>query len=168
MGGMSWKLTNRQREYRRYLKTPHWSALREAALFRDQDRCVECGSKADLHVHHVRYREKPEDSTLDDLQTLCKKCHRAEHGIGPDACRRQMFRVRDLLRTTKAVKDRIDRDEWIKLRKLLASPEDWKDFASLVGPHVGDISGKWDVGRLVCYNLEQRAEELRKDLGDVR
>ena len=47
-----------------------------AVLKRDKHKCVKCGSTKGLCVHHKKYGE---DITINDLQTLCKKCHQLEH-----------------------------------------------------------------------------------------
>lgn len=76
-------MTERQKEYLVYLESPHWKALRGEALKRDGDKCTRCGSKRILQVHHMIYRTRFEDSLLEDLITLCKECHQAEHGKKP-------------------------------------------------------------------------------------
>lgn len=77
-------LTKRQEAYRVYLLSDHWQALREAALGRDGYKCVVCDSADRLQVHHLKYRGHLEDGILEDVETLCRKCHRLAHGIGPN------------------------------------------------------------------------------------
>jgi hypothetical protein len=36
-----------------------------------------------LQVHHKVYRKTPQDTLLEDLETLCEKCHAGEHGKAP-------------------------------------------------------------------------------------
>lgn len=79
---MSWQ-SKRQEAYWEYLESDHWKAIRGQALDRDGHKCVKCGSVKWLQVHHLRYRGRPEDTELGDLETLCRHCHRQEHGIGP-------------------------------------------------------------------------------------
>jgi hypothetical protein len=81
-------LTASQKAYRKYLLTDHWKALRERALERDGRKCTYdlgdgfiCEDTDRLNVHHVVYREKWEDTRLEDLQTICRTCHRIEHGL---------------------------------------------------------------------------------------
>jgi 5-methylcytosine-specific restriction endonuclease McrA len=57
-----------------------WSAAREAALRRDGNRCVRCGCKNDLEVNHKTPRRGRGYDTgcwnhLDNLESLCRKCH---------------------------------------------------------------------------------------------
>lgn len=69
--------------------------------------CERCAATIDLEVHH-----RDEDRTNNDpanLETLCGKCHRAEHGVGPMvAARRERAKTqlsskqRSLLAVVKA------------------------------------------------------------------
>jgi hypothetical protein len=71
--------------YQEYLKSAHWKQLRGQVLKRDGRKCTRCPSQSRLQVHHKFYRERWEDSEPDDLITLCRKCHKAEHGLIPAA-----------------------------------------------------------------------------------
>lgn len=43
---------------------------------RDGERCVRCGSKKDVEIHHII----PGQSTPENLALLCRDCHREAHG----------------------------------------------------------------------------------------
>lgn len=54
-----------------------WKRLRNKILDRDGGRCVVCGSREHLHVHHI-----DGDATHDDqgnLVALCEFCHATAH-----------------------------------------------------------------------------------------
>jgi RNA-directed DNA polymerase len=51
--------------------------LKLRAKMRDNFQCVRCGSSVNLRVHH---KKGTKFHSLDDLETLCLKCHKAEHG----------------------------------------------------------------------------------------
>ena len=74
------KISERKKAYLAYLKTPHWKGLREAVFKRDGHRCVECNDTHRLEGHHRVYRTPLESCTTDDIVTLCRRCHRVEHG----------------------------------------------------------------------------------------
>ena len=63
----------------------YFDSKRESALIRDNYTCVECGAKGEsstLIVHHkdVTGRNKPKhNNSMDNLVTLCRACHLAEH-----------------------------------------------------------------------------------------
>jgi 5-methylcytosine-specific restriction endonuclease McrA len=61
-------------------KPKDWSERREYILQRDQKRCVRCGGKAALHVHHKVARSERIDHSEGNLETLCVYCHSEEHG----------------------------------------------------------------------------------------
>lgn len=85
-----------------YLHSEHWDKLREQKTARDGKRC-KCGRKEFLHCHHIRYRSIF-NVTLDDLQWMCKKCHKAEH--------------------RKLKQDRRERRELRKQEKLLSEAQE--------------------------------------------
>ena len=53
--------------------------LREKVLWRDGYRCQRCGATINLQMHHIIPRNKGGTNTLDNLITLCAKCHRELH-----------------------------------------------------------------------------------------
>lgn len=67
--------------YEQKLKDPRWRKKRKLVLERDNYTCALCGDKADRpHVHHLRYvSHNPWDSPIEDLGTLCDRCHFLTH-----------------------------------------------------------------------------------------
>jgi group II intron reverse transcriptase/maturase len=51
--------------------------LKLRAKMRDGHKCTQCGSTEKLRVHH---KKGTKSHRLEDLETLCQKCHHAEHG----------------------------------------------------------------------------------------
>lgn len=51
-------------------------ALRDSIVKRDGGRCVVCGEKHYLEVHHMKAIYNGGDSSSDNLITVCKICHR--------------------------------------------------------------------------------------------
>lgn len=49
---------------------------RELAIARDRNRCVDCGKTGRLHVHHLG---EPDNHDLDNLVTVCPRCHVHRH-----------------------------------------------------------------------------------------
>lgn len=74
------KKPNKQ-TYDEFLKSAYWRKVRLAILKRDNKHCCSCGSTDDLHIHHLTYKHHLKElDNLDDLVTLCKKCHNEIHG----------------------------------------------------------------------------------------
>jgi len=67
--------------YKEYLKSDRWKKLRKIVLNRDNNKCIVCGTRYNLQVHHLHYKGIYEnmDFKTDQLVTLCKKCHDIEH-----------------------------------------------------------------------------------------
>lgn len=75
------KLSRRQIAYRKYLKSDHWKLVRGEAVLRDGHKCVECGDNYRLNVHHHTYPSDWYQTSLEHVITLCRDCHRLEHGL---------------------------------------------------------------------------------------
>lgn len=67
-------------KYNDYIKSNEWKEKCEKILARDNHQCKKCGSKVDLSVHHKTYKNLFNEKE-EDLETLCDKCHKEEHGI---------------------------------------------------------------------------------------
>lgn len=63
--------------YRSYLASGHWRALRAAYRSRFGDRCQECGLQP-VELHHRTYKRLGKEP-LSDLIALCDGCHEAAH-----------------------------------------------------------------------------------------
>ena len=69
----------RRFDYRAYLLSPEWAALRTKALRRWGWRCAVCGASGPLECHHTTYK-LPYFFRLYSLLPLCPPCHAAWHG----------------------------------------------------------------------------------------
>jgi 5-methylcytosine-specific restriction endonuclease McrA len=69
---------NRKIEYKKYLNSAKWKAIRQDVLLRDNYRCAYCYNLDNLHIHHLSYVNFKKEK-LSDLITLCKDCHKGEH-----------------------------------------------------------------------------------------
>lgn len=57
-----------------------WKKACSAVYKRDKAQCQKCGSKDNLHVHHiVTFANKELRADIDNLILLCAKCHRFVH-----------------------------------------------------------------------------------------
>lgn len=67
--------------YQEQLNSEEWKEKRLLILKRDNFRCVKCGYKGILHVHHKLYEKGKMAWEAKDVNliTLCKKCHDIEH-----------------------------------------------------------------------------------------
>ena len=79
------KAAEREKEYDARLETAeelyesvmYQSRIRQAVLDRDEYQCQICGNEAQtkLHVHHILKRKEGGTDHLDNLLTVCPKCH---------------------------------------------------------------------------------------------
>lgn len=58
---------------------PEWSSLRRQVLIRDAWQCRQCGKicedGGDAQVDHIVAKRAGGADSLDNLQTLCRRCH---------------------------------------------------------------------------------------------
>ena len=54
--------------------------VRAAVLERDGHQCSQCGTGENLTLHHIKPRKDGGKNVADNLITLCRRCHDAEHG----------------------------------------------------------------------------------------
>lgn len=75
VGGMT-----RRARYLEFLRSDFWKEMtsRKKALVGE---CERCGSGDWLQSHHKIYRADWYETRLEDLEVLCRGCHREEHGI---------------------------------------------------------------------------------------
>lgn len=66
-------------KYKKYLASDEWKAKRDERMRMDRYLCTDCGSPWNLVVHHIRY-DNVYHEKMDDLATLCRRCHKAIHG----------------------------------------------------------------------------------------
>lgn len=76
-----WNSRYMYKSYEEYLSSVHWSNLRDAKLKQHGSFCCRCKRGDHLQIHHVIYRSRWEDSKLEDLEVLCRRCHEKHHGI---------------------------------------------------------------------------------------
>ena len=67
--------------YAKFLRSRYWKLVRSLVLIRDAFRCRQCGYRGVLlEVHHKSYdHHRDELNHLEDLVTVCNKCHEHIH-----------------------------------------------------------------------------------------
>jgi hypothetical protein len=76
------ELSERQKAYREYLRSPQWIELRQWAITVLGDRCALTDRKLRrcwINVHHVRYPVNWHDTRVADLVILSRNAHRLLH-----------------------------------------------------------------------------------------
>ena len=53
--------------------------VRDEVMVRDRLRCRFCGSRRELHLHHISYRSEGVDHSPHNLITLCRHHHEVVH-----------------------------------------------------------------------------------------
>ena len=83
----------RKENREKYLKAQHnyhemkrFGGNRQACYERDGHKCTKCGSINNLVPHHIDFSGQSENPnhSLENLTTLCKKCHMEVHDPNPN------------------------------------------------------------------------------------
>ena len=141
-------MTPRQSAYRDYLQTAHWQHLRQVVLSRDGFQCVRCPSKKHLQAHHRYYRQRFEDSEPDDLITLCRDCHKKEHGIKPRPNRHRKKKTGPAM---KGDSNFLNQCEALKFGHKKISKDDRKRLAALAS-NSNLCTATWNHARKIQYS----------------
>lgn len=66
-----------------FYRTSRWKSLSRRCKDRDNWTCQKCGAGGpgiELHAHHKIPRSRGGSDSLQNLETLCARCHSREHG----------------------------------------------------------------------------------------
>ena len=73
-----WK---RFKTYNNYLKSKEWIEIKKIYFGKRQKKCIGCGSKKRINVHHRSYNRLGSVNETKDLVTVCSDCHVKIHEI---------------------------------------------------------------------------------------
>lgn len=69
-----------------WLREYHWGYITQVIKDRDGHKCVECGAKDELEVHHIVPWKRSRDNSDENLITLCHECHMKAHRVFRSEC----------------------------------------------------------------------------------
>ncbi len=179
-------------DYRKYISSNYWKEIKEQILERDDHRCRLCNSKIGLHVHHRKY-DFLENEKLEELITLCKRCHYITHKRNPHLsyqvyCDNKKWEANEnkkdiikqyiLLNNTNildVLKQKLKEENYIKtseFEKIIKKINKKFDYALFINLCLDYINGEsisgWDKILNNKYNLPNRSIRiiLNKDIVD--
>ena len=82
--GKSWTLSNKMA----YYESEDWKKKSEARMKIDNYKCVLCGCKQNLTVHHVTYIDFGHENEATQLVTVCESCHQLIHSDKKECIRK--------------------------------------------------------------------------------
>lgn len=65
----------RRKKQNNRLSPDEWFPIREQVLTRDENKCTRCGENHMLEVDHIRPISLGGSNSLENLRTLCFRCH---------------------------------------------------------------------------------------------
>lgn len=91
-----------------------------------------CEATEKLNVHHTIYRGRLEDTLLEDLETLCRRCHRIQHGLWVESDREFDVLWKKVDRKFMDPSERPDPMDYIKLVALAEDDDDDLEVEALL------------------------------------
>mgnify|MGYP002760721558 FL=1 len=107
-----------------YTLTESWAQIRKKALERDEYECQYCGVEepvAMLEVHHIIPVRLDGGDELENLVTLCQRCHNSLHKLGEDP----EYHVNTLENAEKETNGQQTETNQIDKRYTDDTPKDW-------------------------------------------
>lgn len=180
-------------DYNKYLKSAYWNEIKEQVLERDKHRCRLCDSSDNLQVHHRTY-DNLHNEDLEELITLCKKCHYIVHKTNPqlqysmylDSKKwEEAYHEKEVVRkfillnysdTLNTLKQRLKENTYIKTSefekviKRINKYFNYELFINLCLNYINGVSiNSWDKELNTKYNLPDRSIKiiLDKDIFDL-
>jgi hypothetical protein len=120
-----------QAAYREFLNSDFWKGISTQCKERDGN-CVRCGSVKWLQAHHVQYPDDWYQTKLEDLETLCRECHRVEHGYGPNEFANKWYEIRGHIWHQKRPPTAL----WVEFKSMMYFDFDTEEFADLMYEYV--------------------------------
>ena len=177
-------------DYNKYIRSNYWKEIKEQVLERDDHRCRLCNSKIDLHVHHRKY-DFLGNEKLEELITICKRCHYIIHKRNPHLsyqvyCNNIKWEAnenkKDVIKqfillnntdTLNILKQRLIEESYIRtseFEKIIKSINKKFDYALFINSCLEYVNGEsisvWDKLLNNKYNLPERSIRiiLNKDI----
>ena len=71
-------MSERKKEYAKYLRSADWKARRDKFYDHYEHKCAVCGDTEQLNIHHLHYDHIGCEES-NDVICLCKTCHYNAH-----------------------------------------------------------------------------------------
>lgn len=148
---LSYELTWRKDEDKKFLASATWKNRRKAVLMRDDYTCSYCGYKTEntrlLHVHHID--GVPKNHDFINLETLCNLCHMIIHsGLWAsvyatlDIFEKASVSQEEVVRITRELREKGKLDEDIIKTCGLKNKVSWKQDLDYLKTKIGFVSSR--------------------------
>ena len=76
---LSYELSWRTEEDKKFMKTAEWKKIRKRILERDQNTCQYCGVQRTTFMQINHIDGNPKDHSDENLEVICSACHKITH-----------------------------------------------------------------------------------------
>jgi hypothetical protein len=168
--GLSWRTP----EDKKFMKTKVWKEIRKRILERDNYTCQYCGTQRRdfLQINHIN--GNPKDHTDGNLETICSACHKITHsGLWceifkiMDVYIESKYSQREIVTITGKMRNEGKTDEEIISFLGLKGKVPWKQDFAYLSTKYGFITSRKPIKSYSDFTIteeeQKRALENRKD-----
>ena len=167
---LSYELSWRTEEDKKFMKSAEWKRIRKEILERDDFTCQYCGVKRTTHMQINHIDGNPKDHSKENLEVICSSCHKITHsGLWAtvfgvlDVYEKSDYDQNEIIKITGKMRDEGKPDEeiikFLGLKDMVPWDEDLDYLSSKFGFVSSRKMDKSGVG--VTLTEEQQKESLK-------
>ena len=166
---LSYELSWRTAEDKKFMQTSEWKQIRKRILERDKYICQYCGIQRKDHMQVNHIDGDPKNHTNDNLEVICSSCHKITHsGLWAvifqvlDVYEESKYDQNELVRFTGKMRNQGKSDEEIISFLELKKKVSWKQDLEYLSTKFGFITSRKinKTGSGVTLTEEQQKESL--------
>lgn len=146
---LSYELTWRTEDDKKFMKSAEWKKIRKRILERDDSTCRYCGIKRTTHMQINHIDGNPKNHSDDNLEVICSSCHKITHaGLWAavfkvlDIYEESKYNQNDIVRITGQMRDEGKSDEEIIKFLGLKTKSPWKQDLEYLKTKFGFITSR--------------------------
>lgn len=146
---LSYELSWRTEEDKRFMKTVEWKKIRHRILERDQNTCQYCNIQRTSHMQINHIDGNPKNHSDENLEVICSSCHKITHsglwaGVFKvlDVYENSSFNQNEIIQITGKMRDAGKTDDEIIQFLVLKNKISWKQDLSYLSTKFGFITSR--------------------------
>ena len=146
---LSYELSWRTEEDKKFMKTDEWKKIRQRILERDKNTCQYCNVQRTAHMQINHIDGNPKNHSDENLEVICSSCHKITHsGLWAevfkvlDVYENSNFNQNEIIQITGKMRDAGKSDDEIIQFLGLKNKISWKQDLSYLSTKFGFITSR--------------------------